>query len=133
MKPMTAAIGVAIALATAIPPAAPAFAQDNSRYRVQRDRHDGPRFERQGRYAYYNHHRGYRDRRAGYRFYNGYWFPPAAFALGAIIGGAAAAAGARNVGSSHEAWCYEHYRSYDAASDTFQPYNGPRQRCISPY
>jgi hypothetical protein len=46
-----------------------------------------PRFERHGNYAYYNGHRGDRHRHPGWRYYNGYWFPPAAF-LAAIIGGA---------------------------------------------
>ena len=44
-------------------------------------------FYRHHGHGYYNGHRGYRHRRHGYRYHNGYWFPPAAFALGAIIGG----------------------------------------------
>ncbi|WP_027229681.1 BA14K family protein [Phyllobacterium sp. UNC302MFCol5.2] len=36
-------------------------------------------------------------------------------------------------GSAHTRWCYARYRSYDAYDDTFQPYHGPRQACISPY
>lgn len=36
---------------------------------------------RNGRH-YYNGHRGYRKYRQGYRRYNGWWFPPAAFAFG---------------------------------------------------
>ena len=39
---------------------------------------------------YYRGHRGYRYHRPGYRYHNGYWFPLAAFATGAIIGGALA-------------------------------------------
>ncbi|HEV7255656.1 MAG TPA: BA14K family protein [Mesorhizobium sp.] len=35
--------------------------------------------------------------------------------------------------SAHIAWCQAHYRSYSAATDTFQPYHGPRRRCASPY
>jgi hypothetical protein len=30
-------------------------------------------------------------------------------------------------------WCQNRYRSYRRSSDTFQPYNGPRRRCNSPY
>lgn len=33
----------------------------------------------------------------------------------------------------HEAWCAARYRSYDAWSDTWQPYDGPRRPCRSPY
>jgi len=39
--------------------------------------------------GYYHGYRGYRDRRPGYRRHSdGLWYPAAAFALGAIIGGA---------------------------------------------
>lgn len=36
-------------------------------------------------------------------------------------------------GNAHTSWCYARYRSYRAYDDTFQPYYGPRQICISPY
>ena len=36
-------------------------------------------------------------------------------------------------GSAHVQWCYDRYRSYRASDNTFQPYNGPRQQCYSPY
>ena len=48
--------------------------------------HQHNHFEMRGHYAYYNGQRGDRHRHPGWRQYNGYWFPPAAF--GAIIGGA---------------------------------------------
>jgi hypothetical protein len=35
--------------------------------------------------------------------------------------------------SAHVSWCAARYRSYRAWDDTFQPYNGPRRPCISPY
>ena len=35
--------------------------------------------------------------------------------------------------SGHEEWCATRYRSYDAWSDTWQPYHGPRRHCRSPY
>ena len=34
---------------------------------------------------------------------------------------------------SHVNWCYDRYRSYRAYDNSFQPYNGPRQQCWSPY
>ena len=34
---------------------------------------------------------------------------------------------------AHVNWCYNRYRSYRAYDNTFQPYNGPRQQCWSPY
>ncbi len=60
-------------------------------------------------------------------------------AAGAIIGGALAqpryAPPPRRYvsGSSHTQWCYNRYRSYRAYDNTFQPYNGPRTQCYSPY
>ncbi|TPJ52328.1 BA14K family protein [Mesorhizobium sp. B2-6-4] len=35
--------------------------------------------------------------------------------------------------SRHVRRCYDHYRSYRRSDNTFQPYNGPRRQCRSPY
>ncbi|WP_245294781.1 BA14K family protein [Rhizobium rhizosphaerae] len=86
---------------------------------------------RRGNGYYYNGHRGYRERRPGYRYHNGLWFPLAAFATGAIIGGATAAPRAA-YGNSHVQWCMNRYRSYRASDNTYQPNNGPRRQCVSP-
>ncbi|MBN9220913.1 MAG: BA14K family protein [Mesorhizobium sp.] len=40
---------------------------------------------------------------------------------------------AGRLSSAHVQWCYNRYRSYRAYDNTFQPYNGPRQQCWSPY
>ena len=74
-----------------------------------------PVLHRRGFYAvhgvwYYNGHRGLVVARPGYRYYRGYWFPAA-----------------------HVAWCYETYWSYRAYDNTYQPYEGPRRQCCSPY
>ncbi|MGU3398614.1 BA14K family protein [Brucellaceae bacterium D45D] len=97
---------------------------------------NGPRY----RNGYWNGHRGYRDYRRGYRRHNdGWWYPLAAFGAGAIIGGAITAPQPQRVyrapayNNSHVQWCYSRYRSYRASDNTFQPYNGPRQQCYSPY
>jgi len=106
-----------------------------------RDRWDGPRVRdrdrwdsrpSRDRYGWYNGHRGYSDRRPGYRYHNGYWFPLAAFAAGAIIGGAVQQ-GQPSYGNSHTSWCANRWRSYRAYDNTYQPYNGPRAQCVSPY
>lgn len=97
------------------------------------DRREVRRDYRGHRDGYYNGHRGYRERRAGYRYYNGYWFPLAAFAAGAIIGGATQAQPTGGYGTGHYQWCENRYRSYRASDNTFQPYNGPRRQCNSPY
>jgi hypothetical protein len=91
---------------------------------------------RRGDYYYYRGHRGYRHHRPGYRQYNGWWFPPAAFIAGAIIGGAIAnepPVQYRPRGNAHVDWCYNRYRSYRASDNSYQPYNGPRRQCVSPY
>lgn len=38
-----------------------------------------------------------------------------------------------DLSSAHVRWCENRYRSYRAYDNTFQPYNGPRQQCYSPY
>lgn len=35
--------------------------------------------------------------------------------------------------NAHVRYCYNRYRSYRASDNTFQPYNGPRRQCRSPY
>jgi hypothetical protein len=90
-------------------------------------------FYRDGNGYYYNGYRGYRGYRDGYREYNGWWFPAAAFVAGALVTGAINSSRATSGGGGHVEWCYDRYRSYRAYDNTFQPYNGPRRECISPY
>jgi hypothetical protein len=108
--------------------------QDRREFRREA-RQDRREFRREGNYAWYGQHRGYRYYRPGYREYNGYWFPAAAFLAGALITGAIVNNNNNYNygGNSHVSWCYDRYRSYRASDNTFQPYNGPRQQCYSPY
>ena len=84
---------------------------------------------------YWNGHRGYREYHRGYRRHGDFWFPLAAFTAGALIGSAIVNSENNRVysGNAHVQWCYDHYRSYRASDNTFQPYNGPRRQCHSPY
>lgn len=120
--------------------------RDNDRRRIERPRHEHrvvrPRFEHRGGWGYYNGHRGYREYRHGYRQYNGWWFPPAAFVAGAIIGGAIANQPAVapppvyapvRLSAAHVNWCTNRWKSYRVSDNTYQPLNGPRQACVSPY
>ena len=96
-------------------------------------RKNNNRFERRGNNYYFNGHRGYDGPRRGYREYNGRWFPLAAFAAGALITGAIINQQAPRAGNAHVGWCYDRYISYRAYDNSFQPYNGPRRQCYSPY
>lgn len=100
--------------------------------------------DRERHYGWRHGYRGYRHRRHGYRRHSdGWWYPLAAFGAGMVIGGAIAAPPPprysapryREPGlpARHVSWCYNRYRSYRAWDNSFQPYNGPRQPCYSPY
>ncbi|WP_082766226.1 BA14K family protein [Paramesorhizobium deserti] len=98
-----------------------------------------PGWGHHGRYrpGYWGGHRGYRHYRHGYRRHrDGWWYPLAAFGAGAIIGGAITNQPTRvapGYSSAHVQWCANRYRSYRAYDNTYQPYNGPRRQCYSPY
>ena len=127
------------------------FRRDDDRDRSERRRFDRPReerrferprFERRGSWSYYNGHRGYREYRRGYRSYNGWWFPPGAFVAGAILGGAIAQQPAVapapvyapvRLSAAHVNWCENRWMSYRVSDNSYQPLNGPRQACVSPY
>lgn len=107
----------------------PRYSRDDRRWRHDRRWRDDRRYgDRRWR-----HHRHHRNSNAGAII--------GGLAAGAIIGGALAAPRyappqqRRYVGggNSHVNWCYSRYRSYRAYDNTFQPYNGPRQQCYSPY
>lgn len=127
----------AVSAAPTITRSAPVFDTGSNLIEVQnrRDRRSVHRrgFYRQNNHAYYNGHRGYRERRPGYRQRNGYWFPAGAFIAGAIIGSTTANASANRLPAAHVNWCQNRYRSYRVYDNSFQPYNGPRLQCASPY
>jgi hypothetical protein len=98
----------------------------------------GSNAHRPGRPGHWNGHQGYRDPRPGYRRGNdGWWYPMAAFGVGALIGGAIAnqprEVAPPHLSTNHLRWCENQYRSYRASDNTFQPYEGSRRQCVSPY
>lgn len=138
------ALSAVMAITTVMPVQAfpmPTVSQQAQVEKVQYSNNGGFRvLPPRNRYRYWHGHRGYHYYRPGYRRHDdGWWYPLAAFGLGAaIIGGMAAQQAPRPqlgvaMPSSHVRWCQARYRSYDAYSNTFQPYRGPRQVCISPY
>jgi hypothetical protein len=60
-----------------------------------------------------------------YRYYEPRYYAPRYYAPRRVYRG--------GLSSAHAQWCYDRYRSYRAYDNTFQPYNGPRQQCWSPY
>jgi BA14K-like protein len=39
----------------------------------------------------------------------------------------------RSMSGEHVQWCIARYRSYDTRTDTYQPHDGPRRHCRSPF
>lgn len=101
--------------------------------------------------------RGYKGApgpRSGYRRHSdGWWYPLAAFAVGAVVGGAIANQPGANPPPSgpiggpapvapmrgarfspdHYAWCAKRYKSYRASDNTYIPRAGMRAVCVSPF
>jgi hypothetical protein len=90
-------------------------------------------FLRNNRGVYLNGVRGHNEYRDGYRRSNGFWFPAVAFLGAVIIGNAIQNSSNYQGGSQHVRWCQSRYRSYNINTNSFQPYNGPRRICNSPY
>ncbi|MBW9056488.1 BA14K family protein [Rhizobium mesosinicum] len=144
----TAVMAAAVVATSFVPsqaiqmPAAPQVEKSSPVETVQYRRYYRPGYyPRAYRPGWYGGYRGYSYYRPGYRRYNGYWYPLAAFGAGAIVGGAvvaqpryyAPAPAPSGMTPRHVAWCENRYRSYRVYDNTFQPYNGPRQQCYSPY
>ncbi|MCZ3374312.1 BA14K family protein [Rhizobium sp. AG207R] len=87
----------------------------------------------------WNGYHGVRTHRPGYRFHDGYWFPLAAFTVGAIAGAAIAndddapPPAPEEMSQRHYSWCANRYRSYDPDTDTYLTNGAGRRHCISPY
>ncbi|MCM2294539.1 BA14K family protein [Allorhizobium sp. BGMRC 0089] len=133
-----------VAQAMPLVPAASVQAQMAPHVETVQWRHGPPPPYYYGHPGYYHGYHGYRDYHPGYRrHHDGYWYPLAAFAAGAIIGGAIAAEPRpappppvyydNGINPRHYQWCESRYRTYDPYSNTFVNYNGVRQQCFSPY
>ncbi|MBL4917642.1 BA14K family protein [Szabonella alba] len=117
--------------------------------RGYRDNRDRRRFDRRdrGRHGFDNRHRRppvhHRPRREADRDRG----PDLGSALiGAIIGGVLVdqfnrpqpvqvpqGNAGRYLSQNHVNWCHDRWRSYRASDNSYQPYNGPRRVCSSPY
>lgn len=128
---LTASVSLGeVTTAAAAPiPSQPAVEIDNQVTTVDHRRHH--RFYKRNGHYYYNGHRGYRHKRPGYRYHNGYWFPALAFTL--FLAPQIRQERAIQLTEAHYRWCDDRYRSYRRWDNSFQPYHGPRKPCVSPY
>lgn len=78
----------------------------------------------------HNGYRGIRYYKHGYRRYNGWWYPPAAFSVRVIIGKPNYRYA---LPSRHVSWCDWRYKTYRAWDNTYVPKVGYRAQCVSPY
>lgn len=88
----------------------------------------------------------YQNRPAHRRYYDNYFdVPKPDYSTPGKIGGNRALGGSHltdtrpitgsdvEAGGRHRDWCAGRYRSYRAADNTFQPFDGPRRQCASPF
>lgn len=107
-------------------------------------RYDGRGHGKRYNNGYNNHYHGHRPPpgpppRRDYGWDGDNWVPLAILGAGALIIGGAVAAGnnaprqVSGLNPKHYAWCEQRYRSYRPSDNSFQPYHGPREQCLSPY
>jgi hypothetical protein len=95
--------------------------------------------DRANRYDSRRHGSRHRQARSGYRHHHGgyYYASPwwlAAPAIGFGLGlGLVAPQVVSPVHSAHVQWCFNRFRSYNAATDSYLGYDGFYHRCNSPY
>ena len=118
-------LGTAAASATTLP--GPGLAAPGGTALVEEVRHN--KREHARRYEPRRHGNRHRHARSGYRHYHGGYYYASPWWIGPSIGFGLTLPTA----SGHVQWCYDRYRSYDAASDSYMGYDGLRHRCNSPY
>jgi hypothetical protein len=99
-----------------------------------RPRHHGSHWNRGG--PRFHHHHAHRPYRPIYRQpapYIDLYVPGPRYVPGPYYAPRYNYRAARNLTAAHVNWCHNRYRSYRAYDNTFQPYNGPRRQCVSPY
>ncbi|MET3600476.1 BA14K family protein [Martelella mangrovi] len=148
----SAFMAVSVLPAEAMPVMNPASSVSDNietvQYRGGDRRHHGGGHYRHGGRNYHNGHNnghgwGHRPPPRHHRYDddNDSWVPLAILGAGAlIIGGAVASNNQRSrpqqaygLNPKHYNWCESRYRSYRPSDNSFQPYNGPRKQCLSPY
>lgn len=78
----------------------------------------------------------YQNRPAHRRYYDNYFdVPTPRYSGQRRVGGNPAIGGTSRLGeaSGHSEWCSTRYRSYRASDNSFQPFDGSRRPCVSPF
>lgn len=79
----------------------------------------------------------YQNRPAHRRYYDNYFdVPTPRYSGQRRVNGTPAIGGTSRLNQAttgHAEWCSTRYRSYRASDDTFQPFDGPRRPCVSPF
>lgn len=93
----------------------------------------------------WNGFKGYRHYRNGYRKHtDGWWYPEAAFqpnAKAGVTNESVQAISHKQKDSEEKPWqikshvdyCLAKYKTYSASDNTYQPFEGARKACVSPY
>ncbi|WP_425350242.1 BA14K family protein [Phyllobacterium phragmitis] len=97
-------------------------------YRHRGHRHR-PRFKHR---RHWRHHNRRWDRHHGWRHHRRHYRPRYGWGVRPHYRGHRPRY-RRPAGSAHVRWCYNRYRSYRAYDNSYQPYNGPRRQCYSPF
>jgi hypothetical protein len=100
-------------------------------------RHRG---ERARQYDSRRHGSRHRQARSGYRYHHGgyyyaspWWLAAPAFGLSIIVPQHSGQTYSGYSHSAHVQWCFNRFRSYNAATDRYLGYDGLYHRCNSPY
>jgi hypothetical protein len=78
----------------------------------------------------------FQNRPAHRRYYDNYFdVPQPRYSGRRAIGGNPGIGGSSRLGAAdtHQEWCAARYRSYRVSDDSFQPFDGVRRPCISPF
>ena len=87
-----------------------------------------------GGHVWWNGHRGWHHKRHGYRYYRGYWFPAAAFAITVAPRPVyRPVPQVTHLPALHVAWCQGRYKTYRVHDNTYAWKAGHRTWCRSPY
>lgn len=139
---LSASFGLSIATAQAATIAKPVITADSESL-VHNVSSSNLRVYLRSGHAYIGHHRGYRHKRHGYRYYRGYYFPHAAFVIQfgrphyrvekRYVAPRRYQPRIIHLSDAHYRYCHGRYKTYRASDNTYAYKVGHRTYCRSPY